>query len=311
MRIEKIITVAQVVIPIFVAIFLGVLAKRKRLMSQENVMGLQQFALKFGMPCVVFTSCLTADMGAESLSSMVLVLAAILTSCCLSFVLRKKRYPYHNLPMLFSAQETGMMGIPLFIILFGTQQAYRMGVLDLIQAVAAYPVIALLTTDAGENPTFSRIVRSILSSPLMIMSMLGLFLNLSGIGAWLNHIGIGGVITASTSFLSQPISALMIFSVGYNFSLAKGSRKPVLEIAGIHFCLFALFCVVIQGVFFLLPNVDSLTRWAVLLYCALPASYLSPGLGRSSLDSTVASGVCSVLTVTCLVVFCIITAAVA
>lgn len=311
MSIDKIFSVVQVVAPIFVAIFLGVLAKRRNLMSQENVRGLQQFALKFGMPCVVFNSCLTADMGAESLSSMALVLAAVLISTGLSFLLQKKRYPYHNLSMLFCAQETGMMGIPLFIILFGAQQAYRMGVLDLIQAVTAYPVIALLSTDTGDNPTVCRIIRNIFTSPLMIMSLLGLCLNLSGIGGWLNDLGIGGVITASTSFLSQPISALMIFSVGYNFSLAKESRKPVLEIAGIHFGLFALFCVVIQGALLLLPNVDSLTRWAVLLYCALPASYLSPGLGRSTEDSTMASGVCSVLTATCLLVFCVIAAAVA
>ena len=311
MSIEKIFTVAQVVIPIFAAIFLGVLAKRRQLLTQENVQGLQQFALKFGMPCVVFTSCLTADMGVESLSCMGLVLASVLFSTVLSFRLRKKRHPYHNLPMLFCAQETGMMGIPLFIILFGTAQAYRMGVLDLIQAVAAYPVIAILSTDTGENPTLSQILRKVMSSPLMIMSLLGLFLNLTGIGAWLNRIGVGGVITASTSFLSQPISALMIFSVGYNFSLAKECRKPVLEIAGIHFGIFALFCGVIQSALFLLPNVDSLTRWAVLLYCALPASFLSPGLGRNTRDYTMASGVCSILTVTCLLVFCIMAAFVA
>ena len=311
MNTEKILTVAQVVTPIFVTVFLGVLARRRKLLTPEQVQGLQQFALKFGMPCVVFTSCLTPDMGVESLSSMGLVLIAVLLSTLLSFRLRKQRYPYHNLPMLFCAQETGMMGIPLFIILFGAGQAYRMGVLDLIQAVAAYPVIAILTTDTGENPTVSRMLRKILSSPLMIMSMLGLFLNLSGIGAWLNRVGVGGILTASTSFLSQPISALMIFSVGYNFSLAKECRRTVLEVAGIHFGLFALFCVVIQGVLLLLPNVDSLTRWAVLLYCALPASYLSPGLGRSAEDYTLSSGVCSILTATCLMVFCVMAAAVA
>lgn len=311
MNIEKILTVAQVVAPIFVTVILGFLAKRRKLLTQENVQGLQQFALKFGMPCVVFTSCLTADMGAESLSSMALVLISVFLSTLLSFKLRKKRYPYHNLPMLFCAQETGMMGIPLFIILFGAGQAYRMGVLDLIQAVTAYPVIAILTTDTGENPTASRMLRKILSSPLMIMSMLGLFLNLSGIGAWLSRIGVGGILTATTSFLSQPISALMIFSVGYNFSLAKECRKPVLEIAGIHFILFALFCGAIQGALCLLPNVDSLTRWAVLLYCALPASFLSPGLGKTTGDYTVSSGVCSILTATCLLVFCIMAAVIA
>ena len=308
---EKVITVAQVIVPIFVAVLLGLIAKRRKLLTPEQVQGLQQFALKFGMPCVVFTSCLTADMGVESLSSMGLVLGFVLLSTVLSFTVLKKRYSYHNLPMLFCAQETGMLGIPLFIILFGTAQAYRMGVLDLIQAVAAYPVIAILSTDTGKNPTAKEIVKKVFTSPLMIMSLLGLFLNLSGIGGWLTRIGVGGIITASTSFLSQPISALMIFSVGYNFSLAKECRKPVLEIAGIHFGMFALFAVLIQGALLLLPNVDSLTRWATLLYCALPASYLAPGLGRNTREYTMASGVCSVLTATCLIVFCVIAAAVA
>lgn len=308
---EKVITVAQVIVPIFVAVLLGLIAKRRKLLTPEQVQGLQQFALKFGMPCVVFTSCLTADMGVESLSSMGLVLGFVLLSTVLSFTVLKKRYSYHNLPMLFCAQETGMLGIPLFIILFGTAQAYRMGVLDLIQAVAAYPVIAILSTDTGEHPTAKEILKKVFTSPLMIMSLLGLFLNLSGIGGWLTRIGVGGIITASTSFLSQPISALMIFSVGYNFSLAKECRKPVLEIAGIHFGMFALFAVLIQGALLLLPNVDSLTRWATLLYCALPASYLAPGLGRNTREYTMASGVCSVLTATCLIVFCVIAAAVA
>ena len=70
---EKLITVAEVIAPIFTAIFLGVLARRKKLLTQENVQGLQQFVVKFGLPCVVFNSCLTADIGAESLTSMALV----------------------------------------------------------------------------------------------------------------------------------------------------------------------------------------------------------------------------------------------
>ncbi|MBQ8360254.1 MAG: AEC family transporter, partial [Oscillospiraceae bacterium] len=70
---EKIITVAQVIAPIFAAIFLGMLARRKQLLTPEGVQGFQQFVMKIGLPCVVFNSCLTADMGAESVSSMALV----------------------------------------------------------------------------------------------------------------------------------------------------------------------------------------------------------------------------------------------
>lgn len=308
---EKFLTVAQVVAPIFAAILLGILAKKKNWVSKEGVQGFQQFVMKIGLPCVVFNSCLTADMGAESVSSMALVLPLVLLATLWAFRARKKQYPYHNLPQLFTAQETGMLGIPLYMILFGADQAYRMGVLDLTQAVTAYPVIAILTADTGENPSFSTIVKKVFSSPLMIMSILGLTLNLSGAGEWLESAGIAGIITESTSFLSTPVSALMIFSVGYNFSLAKGSRTTIFKISAIHFVMYAISCIIIQLALFLVPDVDALTRWVILLYCFLPASYLSPGLGRSEEDYTVASGVCSVLTVTCLLVFCIMAAIVA
>ena len=308
---EKVITDLQVVAPIFLAIYLGMLAKKKNMISPEHVQGFQQFVMKFGLPCVVFNSCLTANMGAESVSSMALVLPLVFLATLWAFRARKKQFPYFNLPQMFTAQETGMLGIPLFMILFGADQAYRMGVLDLTQAVTAFPVIAILTSDTGENPSPMEIFKKVMASPLLIMSMLGLALNLSGIGGWMESIGIRGIFTESAAFLTQPVSALMIFSVGYNFSLAKGSREAIFKISAIHFVMYAVFCGIIQAALCLVPGVDALTRWAILLYCALPASYLAPGLGRSKEDYTVASGVCSVLTVTCLIVFCVIAAVVA
>ncbi len=301
---EKVITVAQVVAPIFAAIFLGVLARKKSLLTVAEVRGFQQFVMKIGLPCVVFNSCLTADIGVESLSSMALAMAAVLFGTFWAFRARKKQFPYHNLPQLFTAQETGMLGIPLFMILFGAEQAYRVGVLDLAQAVTAYPVIAILSATAGETPSTREIVKKVLMSPLTIMCALGLFLNLSGLGAWMNGVGIGGIITESTSFLSQPVSAMMIFSVGYNFSLAKGNREVIFRISVIHFAMFAIFGVLMQLALFLVPGVDALTRWALLLYALLPASYLASSLGRTEEDATVASGVCSILTVVSLIVFC-------
>ena len=308
---EKFLTVVQVVAPIFVSILLGMLAKKKSWVNPEGIQGFQDFVMKIGLPCVVFNSCLTADMGAESVSSMAFVLPLMILSTLWAFRARKKQFPYYNLPQLFCAQETGMLGIPLFMILFGADQAYRVGVLDLTQAVTAYPVIAILSSGAGENLSVPQIAKKVITSPLMIMSLLGLALNFSGVGNWLDSVGVGAVITESTGFLSQPISALMIFSVGYNFSLSKESRKAVFRISVLHFVLFAVFCGIIQLGLCLVPNMDALTRWAILLYCFLPASYLAPALGRSKEDREMASGVCSILTVTSLMVFCIMAAMVA
>ena len=306
---DRVIKVLEIVVPIFVTILLGVLARKKNRMSEEANQGLQQFVMKFCLPCVLFNSCLTANFGTESLTAMVLVMPLILLSSLWSFKIRKKKYPYHNLPQIFSSQETGMLGIPLFMTLFGAAQAYRMGILDVAQSVVAIPVIAILSADTGKNPSAGYVIKKVFQSPLLLMSLLGLALNLTGAMDVLDEIG--GIITETTGFLAQPVSAVILFCVGYNFSLGKGNRKHVFRICGLHFAVFGIFCVMIQGFLFFVPSVDAETRWSILLYCALPGSYLTAGLGKTKEESAVAASVCSILTVICLVIFCIMAIVVA
>ena len=127
---NSVIRVMEIVAPIFVTVYLGIFARKTNKLTEEASKGLQQFVMSFCLPCVLFTSCLTGNFGMESVTVMALVMPLILLSSVWSFSIRKKKYPYHNLPQIFSSQETGMLGIPLFITLFGTAQAYRMGVLD-------------------------------------------------------------------------------------------------------------------------------------------------------------------------------------
>ena len=308
---DKLISTLQVIVPIFTVIFLGVFARRKNLVTAEGVNGLQQFVMNFCLPCVLFNSCLGCSFGAESVTSFALLVPALLCSSLLGFRLRKNRYPYHNFPFLFTAQESGMLGIPLFMTLFGAEQAYRMGILDMGQAFIAIPVLALLSASPAEDPTPLTIVKRVFRSPLLIMSLLALALNLTGCAAWLDRIGIGGIITETTGFLAAPVSAVMLFSVGYNFSLGDGNRSLIFRICALHLAVIAVICGVLQAVLFLVPAVDVNTRWAILLYCALPTSFLTPSLGRNAEDAALASGVCSVLTVLCLAVFCVMAVIVA
>lgn len=303
---EKFFTVLQIITPIFIAIFLGVLARKKKLVTSEEVKGLQQYAMKYGVPCVLFNSCLTSNFGTEAVASIVLFAPLALISSLWSFRARKKLFPYHNLPMLFSAQESGMLGIPLFMTLFGAEQAYRVGVFDIAQSFVVIPVMAILMADAGENPSVPTIIKKVVQSPFLIMSALGLILNLSGASDYLNQIGVGGIITETTGFLAQPVSAVILFSVGYNFSLNRDNLKPVIKISTIHFLLFAAFGLILQGAMCFLTSVDVETRWAILIFSTLPASFLSPGLGKREEEYAVASGVCSLLTMSSLIIFCVI-----
>lgn len=308
---EKVTTVLQVIVPIFAAIFLGMLARKTRTITPEENRGLQQFVVQYGLPCVLFNSCLNCELGAEAVTSMALLLPLLLASVLWAFRAGRKKHPYHNFPMIFVAKESGMLGIPLFMALFGAEQAYRMGVLDITQAIVATPTLAILSTAVDENPTPGQVAKRVLRSPILIMSLLGLGFNLTGVMDWLNGFGVGAIITETTSFIAEPVSAAILFSVGYNFSMEKGNRGEIFRISALQFAFFGVICLVIQGALFLVPSVEPETRWAAALYCALPASFLVPSLGRNEEEYTLGSGVCSVMTVVSLLIFCVMSVLVA
>lgn len=301
---EKFLDIALVVVPILFAAALGILARRKALLGTEEVRGLQQFVIKFGLPCLLFNSCLTAEISPESVSTMVMLIPLAFVAALWGSHARKKLHPYHNLPLLISGKETGMLGIPLFIVLFGAAQSYHMGVLDLAQGVITIPVVSILSAKSDENPSPAKIAKEVITSPMLVCSLLGLVLNLTGIRDILDGFGILSVITGCTGFLGQPVSAMMLFSAGFNFSLSSQNRKAIWTLSAKHLTMHGLFCVIVQLLLCLMPNVNPLSRWAVLMYYTLPASYLAPSLGHSEDEQAIASSVCSVLTVISLIVFC-------
>ncbi|MBQ7886764.1 MAG: AEC family transporter [Clostridia bacterium] len=308
---EKWSAVAQVVAPIFAAVFIGIWARRRNLLTLKEVKGMQQYVMSFGLPCVLFNSCLGATMNAESLASFAMVFPTILLSVLFAFFVLRKRMPYHNLPMLFAAQESGMLGIPLYMTLFGAAHVFKMGVLDLAQSLVCIATIAILAADTGENPTPAAIARQVLRSPLLLLSAAGLILNVTGAKGALDQMGVMAVITEVTEFIAQPVSALMLFSVGFSLSLSEGNRSVIMRLCAIHFVLLAAAGLVMQGVMFLLPQVEAETRFAILMYTTLPGSYIATTLGRTQEETEIASGVCSLLTIVSLVVFCVIAVCVA
>ena len=305
---ENLFDVATVIAPIFVTVYLGMTARKKALITPEGVQGIQQFVLNIALPCLIFNSVLTAKVGAESLAVMALLFPFVLGTTLWAFRIGRKKYPYKNLPMMFGAQESGMLGVPLYLILFGSANIYHMVILDLTQAIVGHPTIAILSCDAGDSPKTGAILKKILASPLVIACLVALGLNLSGAAIPLLESNIGQVISEATTFLGQPVSTLMIFSVGYNLSLSAENRGEILKLCLIRLLTYAAIGGVLQMLLFLIPNITAMTRWAFLLYCFLPASYIAPSLGKTEQEQTVASGVSSLLTVVTLAVFCAIAA---
>ena len=194
----RVISVARVILPIFTCMFLGIFARRKAIFAQNEIQAFQRFVVKFGLPCLLFQSCLTAQIGIQALSGLI-VPVLLLIGAIWGFRVGKRKYPYHNIPFVFCCKETGMMGIPLYMILFGADQAYRLGILDMTQAIVVYPVIAMLSAAPGTATSAKAVIREMMRSPLIVCSMTGLILNLAGVWSWMQTVGIHEIVTDTPS----------------------------------------------------------------------------------------------------------------
>lgn len=300
---EKVWTVLETLLPIAAAMLLGVLIRKKNIVSSEGIRGLQDFACKIGMPCLLFRSCYTTTFLPQTLVSMATVLPTALILLCISLFLVRRGKP-SNLPLYFATKEGSMLGVPLYLVLFGQQELFRLTSLDVAQMFVAIPTLAIVSAGAGLTPR--ELVRRTLSTPMLLAAIAGLILNLSGFRGILTAVGVDTLITTTVDFLCEPISCVILVTIGYHFSLKECAQGGAFKLCAVIWGVFSLQCLLIQGLLCLVPDTVPQTRWAVLLYAFLPPTYLAPGLSRGK-ESVIASGVCSICTIMTLAIFLLMT----
>ena len=304
---EKVISVLEILLPIAAAMALGVLARRRGILSPAGAQGLQDFAAKFGLPCLLFNSCYQSDFGPETAASMAMITPLMLLFSITGFALyRRGKAGRATFPLVLGTKEGGMLGVPLFLVLFGQEQVFRMIAMDVAQIVIAVPTVCIVASMATDRLSVGAIARRTFTSPLLLSALSGLVLNLTGIRALLDGAGVGGLVTETMSFLCSPVSAVILFCIGYTFSLEEIRRGGVLKTCLVFWGMFAVMCVVLELALLLVPGTPMETRWAVVLFTMLPPTFMMPTLGRTREETAYGSGVCSLCTLGTLVVFCVI-----
>ncbi len=301
---EKLITVLETILPIAAAMLAGFLIRKKNILSLEGVQGMQNFACKIGLPCLMFRSCYTAEFSPQTLVSMAVVLPTALLLLLISLLLVRRRGATPSLPLYLATKEGGMLGMPLFLILFGEDQIFRMASLDVSQLFVAILTISIVS--AGASLSSKELLRRVFTSPLMLAALTGLILNLTGLRTLLTPSGVDLLITTTADFFCAPISCIILVTIGYTFSLRQCAQGGALKLCAAMWAVFAAQCLLIQGLLSLVPDTVAETRWAVLLFCALPPTFMAPSISREE-DRAVAAGVCSICTVMTMAVFFLIT----
>lgn len=138
-------SVLNVVIPVFAIIGLGYLAVRFRLYPAEGVRGLVAFVNNFATPCLLFNAMLTSDFGSAFNFHIIVPfyigsLFSFLAGSIVAFRFFKNR-PGESVSSGFSAMFTNtvLMGIPI------VQRAYGDAALPIVFSIIAFHAPMLIT----------------------------------------------------------------------------------------------------------------------------------------------------------------------
>lgn len=230
-----------IVFPLILLIGVGYLFKRVGFLTEAAVQGLTKVIMYAVIPANIFVHLYQADFRTNFTPRFVgFCIAAALLDVFLALILfapvkdnKKKAAVMQCAPM----PNNGNFGLPLSEAISPTAVGCSALANSFTAPIFNTYAVVVLEHYAGRKATAGQLVRKVLSNPVIIATLLGLAVKLSGIA-------LPAVVLKPLTLLSQATAALSMISIGARFSFDKPADVP-LTIAGVGYRLVLIPAIVL------------------------------------------------------------------
>lgn len=301
--------IAKMVFPVLLMLGLGWFCNRKQVFNTEGLAGIKALVSNVLLPVVLFNAFFTAEYS----GTIVLTFGVVFVSCSLGlaagFLLKRFVKPYNKyMPFLLTNFEGGMLGYALFGLLYvGQTRVFAM--VDIGQTLAAYTVflITLQAVSTGKtNPKM--LAQNALTNPAFIGTLLGVVLGATGVGAWVLSSPIGALVSETISFITAPVSGLILVIVGYELNFRHDLLKPVLLTVLLRILIMIVLSALGALVIFSIIPFSKPLFVALMLAYSLPAPFIIPLFADVDKDGEYISTTLSMETIASIILFICIAA---
>lgn len=300
-----IIRVLNTALPVFITLFIGILCRRKNILTRDAVDTLKNVAVNICLPAVLFSAFATAEYSAKSSLIPIFMFLLCALALALGFLLKKLFHQKSPLmPFLMTSFEAGMLGYGLFSLLFPGESNAAFAIIDLGQVLFVFTVYKGLLYGKGSA---KELLHQAVTSPILWAIAVGIVFGASGLYTALGKVGVSPVIDGITDFISAPTSCLILIAIGYDLMLGKTPWKRVLSYTGMR-------AVVMAVIFFAATMINryilggAMNETALALMIILPAPYVLPIFADVEDERTDIASTLSFMTLISLVLFCVLAA---
>lgn len=292
-------------LPVFAALFIGILCRNKNILSREGIDALKKLAVDITLPAVLFSAFATAEYGAKNLLVPLLVFILCIIALCLGFLLKKlTKCESRLMPYLMTGFEAGMLGYGLFTLLYPGQSSASFAIIDLGQVLFVFTVYKGLLMGRGSG---RELIRQAFESPVLWAIIAGMLFGITGLYSALKPSGAADIIDKLAEFIAAPTSCLILISIGYDLEFKETPWKRVISYTAqrviVMAAIFALALLINRHV---LGGI--MHEGALLLMFILPAPYVLPIFTDAVGERTDISSTLSVMTLLSLVLFSVMAA---
>lgn len=298
---DTLLGVIKTALPVFLALMLGMLCRKKNILTRDGIETLKIVAVDICLPFVVVGAFATAKYDEKSLILPLIIFAAGCLGLFLGRVLCKKlKMPGVLTPFLMCGFEGGMLGYPLFMLLFPEVDKSAFALIDLGQAFFCFTIYKAML--AGKNSSAKAMAKDCFTTPVVWGVIAGLLLGATGLYDLLDKWGISPTIDACTAFISAPVSMLILLCVGYDLKVKDLTRINTLKTVGLRFAIMGsmLGVILLVNIFFPIVHIG-----AMILAFMLPAPYVVPIFADKPEEREQVSSALSAMTAVTLCVFAV------
>ena len=268
----------NVIIPVVFMLGLGFFARKKNILSAEHNAGIKKLIFSILLPILVFNAAFTLSVDPKYMLLMGYMFALQCLTLLLGFGffrIFKGEYA-HVSPYLMTTIEGGNAFYPLYLSLVGAGFTSYFVLLDVPGIFMIFLVIPLLMgriTAAGVRT--GEMVKNAFTNPVIVMLLLGLILNLTGAAKLFMETPAYAAYEALANTATAPIAPLILFTLGYSFSIGRDNLGAILKTLILRLILMALG---VGAAFLLFPWIlqDEALKTAVMLFLMCPPAFAAP-----------------------------------
>ena len=307
---NRFIGVLQTVLPVLVMLGIGMLCRRKALISREGVNALKNVVVNITLPAVLLSAFATTRYTLMDLLIPLLMFLVCLAGWALGKLgMKLFRMTSRFVPFLTTGFEAGMLGYALFGMLYGSARTADFARIDLGQVLFVFTLYKiLLGLESSKKADPKELIREMVFSPIIIAIVAGVLIGATGLYRALEPLGISAVFDTCTDFVSAPTGAIILLTIGYDLVLMDvpwvSTGKVVALRFGIMMILRFALLLVLRVI---LPSAD--LRGAINVMFILPPPFVLPVFADDADQRVYVSSALSVSTLVAIAGFAILAAA--